>query len=260
MIAVNELERLFTAELTRYGFPFLRIAALMMVAPVFGARTISPRIRLALALVITAVLVPTLPAPPGIEMLTFVGVVVALQEIAIGAAMGFVVQMIFDALVIGGQTVAMSMGLGFAMLIDPQRGISVPVLSQFLIVLGILIFLALNGHLLLLQVLANSFAWAPVGIGIGRESLWALVAWGSVMFAGALTIALPGVVALLMVNIAFGVMSRAAPTLNLFAVGFPVAMLLGFFVLLLNTPNMLPGIQQLMESTFSLIRDMLLVR
>jgi len=166
--------------------------------------------------------------------------------------------MIFDALVIGGQTIAMSMGLGFAMLIDPQRGVSVPVLSQFLIVLGILIFLALNGHLLLLQVLANSFSWAPVGAELTRNSLWALAAWGSEMFSGALSMALPGVVALLVVNLAFGVMSRAAPTLNLFAVGFPVAMLLGFFVLLLNTPNMLPGIRRLMESTFTFIRSMLL--
>jgi flagellar biosynthetic protein FliR len=125
-------------------------------------------------------------------------------------------------------------------------------------VLGILIFLALNGHLMMLQVLANSFGWAPVGAGLSRNSFWALAAWGSEMFAGALTIALPGVVALLVVNLAFGVMSRAAPTLNLFAVGFPVSMLLGFFVLLLNTPNLLPGIRRLMESTFTLIRSMLL--
>ena len=179
------------------------------------------------------------------------------KEVAIGIAMGFAVQMVFDALVIGGQTVAMSMGLGFAMLVDPQRGVSVPVLSQFLIVLGILIFLALNGHLMLLQLLAASFEWAPVGSGFSREGLWALLSWGSGMFAGAMTIALPAVVALLVVNLAFGVMSRAAPTLNLFAVGFPVAMLLGFIVLLLNTPNLVPGLRHLMESSFELLRTML---
>lgn len=228
-----------------------------MVAPVFGARTVSPRIRLALALGVTVVLVPQLPAVPAVEIISLSGFLISLQEAVIGLSMGFVVQMIFDALVIGGQTVAMSMGLGFAMLIDPQRGVSVPVLSQFLIVLGLLIFLVLNGHLMMLRVLAASFEWAPVGSGMSREGLWELLAWGSGMFAGALTIALPAVVALLVVNIAFGVMSRAAPTLNLFAVGFPVAMLLGFLVLLLNTPNLTPGIRQLMDASFAVIRTAL---
>jgi len=235
----------------------LRIAGLLMVAPVFGARMVSPRIRLALAIGVTVVLVPSLPTVPSATVLSLAGFLISLQEVVIGLSMGFVVQMIFDALVIGGQTVAMSMGLGFAMLIDPQRGVSVPVLSQFLIVLGLLIFLALDGHLMMLRVLAASFDWAPVGSGLSREGLWALLNWGSGMFAGALTIALPAVVALLVVNIAFGVMSRAAPTLNLFAVGFPLSMLLGFLVLWLNTPNLIPGIRQLMDASFDLLRAVL---
>lgn len=257
MMQLPNLEAILTGEMARYGWPFLRIAGLLMVAPVFGARMVSPRIRLALALGITAVLVPSLPEAPVVAVISLAGFLIAMQEVVIGLSMGFVVQMVFDALVIGGQTVAMSMGLGFAMLIDPQRGVSVPVLSQFLIVLGLLIFLALNGHLLMLRVLAASFELAPVGSGLSREGVWTLLNWGSEMFAGALTIALPAVVALLVVNIAFGVMSRAAPTLNLFAVGFPVAMLLGFLVLWLNTPNLIPGIRQLMDASFDLIRDVL---
>jgi len=109
----------------------------------------------------------------------------------------------------------------------------------------------------MLKLLVASFEWLPVGSGISRDGLWALLEWGSGMFAGALTIALPAVVALLVVNIAFGVMSRAAPTLNLFAVGFPVAMLLGFLVLLLNTPNLTPGIRQLMDASFTVMRNVL---
>jgi flagellar biosynthetic protein FliR len=257
VIQVPNLEVILTTEMARYGWPFLRVAGLLMVAPVFGARMVSPRIRLALAIGITVVLVPSLPAVPSVAVISLAGFFTAMQEVVIGLSMGFVVQMIFDALVIGGQTVAMSMGLGFAMLIDPQRGVSVPVLSQFLIVLGLLIFLALNGHLEMLRVLAASFELLPVGTGVSREGLWALLAWGSGMFAGALTIALPAVVALLVVNIAFGVMSRAAPTLNLFAVGFPVSMLLGFLVLWLNTPNLTPGIRQLMDASFVVIRRFL---
>jgi len=246
-----------TAEVARYGWPFLRITAVLMVAPVFGARMVSPRIRLALAIGVTVVLAPSLPAMPNVAIISLAGFIISLQEVVIGLSMGFIVQMIFDALVIGGQTVAMSMGLGFAMLIDPQRGVSVPVLSQFLIVLGLLIFLALNGHLFMLKALAVSFELAPVDAVLSREGLWELLNWGSELFAGALTIALPAVVALLVVNIAFGVMSRAAPTLNLFAVGFPVSMLLGFLVLWLNTPNLTPGIRRLMDSSFDVIHKVL---
>ena len=251
------LETLLNQELARYGWPFLRIAGLAMVAPVFGSRTVSPRVRIALCLTLTALVAPSLPPPPDIPPFSLAGFLVAAQEVLIGAAMGFVVQMVFDALVIGGQTVAMTMGLGFAMLVDPQRGVSVPVLSQFLIVLGILIFLALDAHLLLLQLLVDSFRWVSVGQGIAGDGYWALLNWGSGMFNGALTIALPAVVALLVVNFAFGVMSRAAPTLNLFAVGFPAALLLGFLILWLNTPNLLPGLQGLVEGSLATVETML---
>ena len=251
------LDAILNQELGRYGWPFLRIAGLLMVAPVFGSGTVSPRIRLALCIALTVLIAPGLPPPPDVALFSLAGFLIATQEVVIGVAMGFLVQMVFDALVIGGQTVAMSMGLGFAMLVDPQRGVSVPVLSQFLIVLGILIFLSLDAHLLLLQLLAASFSLLAVGQGVSSGATWTLVSWGSDMFAGALTIALPGVVAILVVNFAFGVMSRAAPTLNLFAVGFPAALLLGFLVLWLNTPNLVPGIESLLASVFATIPEML---
>ncbi len=164
--------------------------------------------------------------------------------------MGFTLQMIFDALVIAGQTIAMTMGLGFAMLVDPQRGVSVPVLSQFFLIIGILVFLSLDGHLATLSLLGQSFEMLPIGEMLSRESVWAVVAWGGDMFAGAVRVALPAVVAILVVNIAFGVMSRAAPTLNLFAVGFPSALLLGFLILLINIGNLPAILEELMEATF----------
>ncbi len=153
---------------------------------------------------------------------------VVAQQMLIGVALGFALQVMFDALGLGGQLLANSMGLSFAFNVDPLRGSSTPVLGQLYMMLVTLTFLALDGHLVLIEVLAHGFTTLPVGsTGFGREGLWMLVLWGGQLFAGAIAIALPGVTALLIVNLAFGVMSRAAPSLNLFAVGFPISLVVG---------------------------------
>ena len=250
MVSLEVIEGLFSEGLAGAFWPFFRIAGVLMVAPVFGARLVPARVRVALALGITLVMAPLLPPgpEPGLSLLTGLLVV---QEIVLGVMMGFALQMIFDALVIAGQTIAMTMGLGFAMLVDPQRGVSVPVLSQFFLIIGVLVFLSLDGHLATLRMLAFSFESLPVGEPLARESLWGLVTWGGEMFAGAVRVALPAVVAILVVNIAFGVMSRAAPTLNLFAVGFPSALLLGFLILLINIGNLSATMGELMDAAFT---------
>jgi len=241
---------LLAGELGSYVWPFFRIAGIMMVAPVFGARVVPVRIRLALTLSVTFLLAPMLPNSPPLE-LSLVAAIGIAQEVLLGVAMGFALQLVFDALVIAGQTIAMTMGLGFAMLVDPQRGVSVPVLSQFFLIIGILIFLSLDGHLAILRMLAGSFQVLPIGQSLTVVSLWTLVSWGTEMFVGAVRVALPAVVAMLVVNIAFGVMSRAAPTLNLFAVGFPSALLIGFLAVLLNVGNLAAVLTELLEAGFA---------
>ena len=220
-----------------YLWPFARIGAAIMVAPVFNARLVPKRMRLALALALTLVIVPASPRRPRSAPFSAPGLLLVAQEILIGLAMGFALQIVFDALVIAGQTIAMSMGLGFAFMLDSQRGVSVPVLSQMFLMLATLTFLALDGHLALIETLASSFTSLPVGSGLERDGVWQLVGFGRQVFAGALHVALPAAIALIVVNLAFGVMSRAAPTLNLFAVGFPVTLALGFVILLWTLPN-----------------------
>jgi len=231
------LEDLLGVQLSSFIFPLFRVAGMIMAAPVFGSRLVPNRIKIVLAVCVTFVILPTLPEI-NVSRGWVLGGFVVVQETLIGVAMAFVVQMMFDALVIAGQTIAMTMGLGFAMLVDPQRGVSVPVLSQFFVIVGTLVFLSLNGHLALLQMVADSFVLLPVGELMSVASIWWLLEWGSEMFIGAVSIALPAVVSLLVVNIAFGVMSRAAPTLNLFAIGFPSALLIGFVVLLMNMQSL----------------------
>lgn len=240
MLPLELLETVLQRELGIHLMPFFRIAGVLMVAPVVGARLVPVRVRIALAVAATVVLSPLVPMQAALDLSVATAFVVA-QEVLVGIAMGFLLQMIFDALIVAGQTIAMSMGLGMATLVDPQRGMTVPVVSQFFVILGMLIFLSLGGHLALFEMLAGSFTLLPVGAPLPIDGLMTLVGFGSRMFAGAIQIALPAVTALLIVNIAFGVMSRAAPTLNLFAVGLPAAMLAGFLVLVITIGN-LPGL------------------
>jgi flagellar biosynthesis protein FliR len=121
--------------------------------------------------------------------------------------------------------------------------------------LCLLTFLALNGHLALIETLAESFRTLPVGtIGLGPDGLWSVVAWGSQLFAGALAVALPGVTALLIVNIAFGVMSRATPAFNLFAVGLPVTLVFGLVIMVAGLPAVQSGFIRLLGDAFGLLR------
>ena len=173
--------------------------------------------------------------------------------------MGFALQLVFSAVVTGGQVIAMQMGLGFASMVDPQNGQQVPVLGQLYLLLATLIFLTLNGHLILIEVLAKSFNTFPIAISsFGSDGLWLIVSWGSQMFEGAVWMALPAISSLLIVNIAFGVMARAAPQLNIFAIGFPVTMMMGFMVILFVMPMFLPQFTKLLESVFMLIGSLVI--
>ena len=235
-------------------FPFARIGACLMVAPMFGARFVPARTRVVLAAAITALVIPLLPAP-AIAPFSAQGFVVVAQQLLIGVAMGFALQVIFDSLGLAGQLLANSMGLSFAFNVDPLRGNSTAALGQLYIILATLTFLALGGHLALLEVLVNGFTTLPIGTtGLGHEGLWMMVLWGGQLFAGAVMIALPGVTALLIVNLAFGVVSRAAPTLNLFAVGFPISLVVGLLVVLAGIGPLQEGVAQLVAQGLDFLR------
>lgn len=235
-----------------YLLPFFRIGAMLMIAPLFGARLIPARVRIILAFALGAAIAPLIPSVPAFDTFSSEAVLAIAQELIIGGTMGFMVQMVFDAIIIGSQTIAMGMGLGFAMLVDPQRGVNVPILSQFFVIMTTMMFLALGGHLILIQVLVQSFTTLPPGgAGLGQDGFWTVLSWGSEMFAGAVLVALPAVVALLIVNFAYGVISRAAPTLNLFAVGFPATILLGFLILQASFQTTLVSLTGMLDGAFA---------
>lgn len=217
---------------THYLWPLFRFLGFFAVVPIFGAQTVSMRIRLSLALVCTIALVPVLPTMPDIEAVSVTNFIVIFQQMAIGVSLGFLVLMLWQIFIIAGQAIAMQMGLGFASMMDPANGITVAVLSQWYIVLVTLIFLAVDGHLVVLEVLVDSFYTMPIGTaGLTQGSLMDIVMMGTWMFSAAFVMALPAITALLIVNLAFGVMTRSAPQLNIFALGFPITMLMGIFII-----------------------------
>jgi flagellar biosynthetic protein FliR len=239
-------------------WPFIRIGAFVMVMPVIGGSFVPQRVRLILAVALTLVIAPALPGLPSTDILSLPGMLLMFQEIAIGVAMGFVVQLIFDAIALGGQVISMSMGLGFAVFVDRQRGVNVPVLGQLFMMLGMLIFLSLDGHLALIRMLADSFQILPMNSGgMGQAALSSLIVWSAQLFVVALNIALPAITALIVVNLSFGVMSRAAPTLNLFAVGFPVAMLLGFVVIFLSMESLTASVSRSLGDAHAMLTVLL---
>lgn len=238
-----------------YWWPFTRIAAMVGVAPIFGTQTVPMRVRVGVAVVLTLVIAPLVPPIGNIQPFSIGGVIVTAQQVLIGLAMGFAVRMAFSALEYAGNSVAMLMGLGFADMMDPQSGVDVPMVSQFFTILAGLLFLTFDGHLVLVQVMADSFKTLPVSLsGLSQNGIWQLVSWASWVFAGAVLVALPAVASLLIVNIAFGIMTRAAPQLNIFAVGFPLTLGLGFIVMLLTLPGLVPKFSGLLARSFDLIR------
>lgn len=237
--------------ITAYLWPFFRIAALITIAPIWGTKIIPVRARIALALGLTVIIVPVIEPATTVEPFSLAGIVVTVNQVVIGLMMGFMLRMVFSALETGGQMIGMTMGLGFAQMNDPANGITVPVISQFYTLIATLVFLALNGHLILIHVLVDSFRTMPIDIlTIGTSGLWTLLTWAGWIFKGAVLIALPTVTALLLVNVSFGVMMRAAPQLNVFAIGFPITLTLGFAFMLVSLPVFLPQFSDLLDKAF----------
>lgn len=219
-------------------WPFMRISAMLIAIPVLGTRLVPTRIRIVLSMLIAILVMPLIPDVPAVEPLSLSGLLISVQQIMIGLSMGFVLQLVLGALLVAGEAISMGMGLGFATMIDPANGVSVPVISQFFLIMGTLIFLALGGHLMLIQLVVSSFQTLPIGeIGVTRENFWDIVSWGSQMFIGAVWLAVPAIFSILTLTLTMGVMTRAAPQLNIFSVGFPVTILMGFVIILLVIPS-----------------------
>lgn len=242
-------------------WPLFRIASFFMVVPIIGTQLVPMRVRLGLALLLTIAAAPMIGDVPQVEALSFEALYVTLQQIFIGVTMGFVFTMLMQLFVVAGQMIAMQIGLGFASMIDPANGVSVPVLSQIFLIAVTLMFLAMNGHLVMIEVIVESFRSWPIsstilgGASMSPETLWDIIHRISWLFASALLLSLPAITAVLIVNLSFGIMTRAAPQMNVFSLGFPIGMLFGIFIIWVSMTGFLPQFQNLSEQTYIFLRE-----
>jgi flagellar biosynthesis protein FliR len=242
----------------QYIWPLFRITAMFMAMPIIGTQLVSPRVRLVLGFTVTLLVVPLLPPLPVVEPLSLQSLMIVVQQVLIGLALGFFLQVLFQIFVLGGQFIAMKMGLGFASMNDPSSGVSVTVISQYYLILATLLFLVMNGHLVVIELLVESFQLIPIAEqGLSADVFWQIAASGSWMFSRALMIALPVLTSLLVVNLAFGVMSRAAPQMNVFAVGFPITLVFGLVLMWLSMPSFLPNYQLFLQEGISFLHNIL---
>jgi flagellar biosynthesis protein FliR len=255
---VNFTEGQILNHTASFIWPLMRISAMFVTVPLFSLRGVPARVRLILSVVLTLVVMPLLPDYAMVEMFSYQGFMVGIAQVMIGLTSGFIVQMVFSALLFAGQGVALSMGLGFASMVDPQNGQQVPVIAQFYVMASTLIFLSVDGHLLLIKMLMDSFTSLPIGIeGITKANIWTIITWSSRMFAGGLLLTMPIVVSLLLVNISFGVATRAAPQLNIFSVGFPITLMLGLLLIWITLPDVLDQFTGILNDAYDLVGKLL---
>lgn len=222
------------AWIAAYFYPLTRTLALLGAVPLFSNAAMPLRIRLMLGLAITIALAPALPAMPPIEPGSGQGLLIIAQQLVIGVAMGFAMRLATSAIDFAGEVIGLQMGLGFATFYDPTNASQTPVISEFMSLLGLLVLLSTNGHLMIIATLTQSFSVLPVGGPLPGSGSWSNLAYAAgFIFASGLMLALPVVSALLITNTALGVLTRAAPQLNIFAVGFPLTLAGGFIMLIL---------------------------
>lgn len=251
VLASEVIERFYT-----FLWPMLRISALMITAPVFSLSAFNLRMRILLALVLTWLIFP-LHRWPQLDPTSAQGFVEIFNQIMVGASMGLIMQVVVAAVVVAGQSIAGAMGLSMANMLDPNMG-NVPVISQFLIVMSTLIFVGFGGHAILLGLVSESFTSLPIGTSLLNQEVYGQVLrWSSMMFLGALLMALPVMISLLFINVGLGVVTRAAPSLNIFALGFPAMIMAGFLILIISMQSIGIRIEWVWTQGFTVLRSVL---
>ena len=229
-------------------WPLARIMGCLGLAPLFNNRAIPNQVKIGMGLMITFVILPVLPPMPQVELGSAAGLLIMAQQILIGAAIGFAMRIVFSSIELAGDLIGLQMGLGFAVFYSPNSNANLPVLAQIFGMYALLMLLAMNAHLMIIDVLVRSFEFLPVQLGLGQGiNIAGMTRVAALIFAMGLLLALPLVVTLFIVNLSLGILTRTAPQLNLFAVGFPVTLGLGIFLVSVAMPTIGFMIQQILD-------------
>ena len=245
------------ALITGFLWPLTRLLGLIATAPLFGNVSIPRRVKVGFGIALAMIVAPVIQTPTGLEPMSLQGLLILMQQLLIGIAMGFSMRLIFSAVELGGEIASLTMGLGFATFFNPQSQGRSAAVSQFFSLVTLMIFLAADVHLALLSVLVDSFSTMPIIVGPMAGSLSEQVLhWTTRLFSAGLQLSLPIVAALLITNMALAILTRAAPALNLFGIGFPITLAVGFSMMGLTLPYLTTPLTNLFQEALMFIRQM----
>lgn len=246
MISVTSAE--LNTWIAAFLWPLTRIIGMISVAPLFGNVSVPARVKIALGIMLALIISPTVPALPALDPMSLPGFLILAQQLIIGLAIGFAMRITFAGVEMAGEIIGMTMGLGFASFFDPQTRARSSAISQFLALLTLMIYLATNLHLVVLSTLAQTFELLPISSNfVSAGGMLEVVKWGGRIFSAGVQLSLPIVAALLITNIALGILTRAAPQLNIFGIGFPITIGVGFIMIGIVLPYLMNPIINLMQ-------------
>lgn len=238
-------------------WPFVRLLALITTAPVLGESSIPVRVKVGLAALTALAIAPALPPAPAISPASYLGLWTAVQQVLIGLSLGLCIRVAFAAVQTAGELIGLQMGLSFASFFDPATGANTTVLSRLMNMMAMLVFLTLDGHLMLLQALFYSFSVLPAAPGMLDVSAWqVLFHWSAQILASGLLLALPLVMTLLCISLSLGILNRTAQQLSVFAVGFPISLLVGLMLLAVILPQTAPFLGRLFNTALQVMRQL----
>ena len=251
MITFSEAQLM--AWLSPILWPFLRVLAVFSVAPVFSMRAVPMRVKVGLAFLVALCAQGVLVDQPVVNINGRDAFGAVAQQVAVGLAIGFSVRLVFAAVELAGELIGLQMGLNFASFFDPSSNAQISAVARFFGHMSMLLFVVINGHLLILMAVVKSFDRFPVNgnflQALGQMRLYEL---GASLFASALWIALPMIALLLFVNLTLGIISRVAPQMNIYSVGFPVTLTVGMLGIVATLPLLEQPVLALMQQAVDL--------
>jgi flagellar biosynthetic protein FliR len=254
MLTITTIQ--MNAWIAAFIWPLTRILGLIAAAPLFGNVSIPAMLKICFALLLAMIVAPGLHDMPAVEPFSLPGILILTQQLVIGLAMGFAMRIVFACAEMAGEIVSLTMGLGFATFFDPQSQGRSSAISQFMSLLMLMIYLAMNIHLMMIASLVDSFQTMPIAASpLGAHNMQLIALWGGRIFSTGVQLSLPIVAALLITNIAMGILTRAAPQLNLFGIGFPVALGAGFIMIALTLPYLSTPIGRLLTDGIEMIQQ-----
>ncbi|WP_408601850.1 flagellar biosynthetic protein FliR [Pseudomonas sp. PLMAX] len=246
------------AWMASFIWPFFRITAFLVAAPLMGHAAIPVKVKLGLGVALTIFIAPLLPPLPQVPVFSMAGLGLLVEQLLIGIAIGFCMRMVFSVVQAAGEYIGMQMGLGFATSYSADIGTNSVIISKFLYQITLLMFLAFSGHLVVLEIVLNTFTSLPIGGVEIQPSVWKLIAlYAGTIFSSGLLLSLPLLGALLMMNLAMGILNRSAPQLTVFSIGFPLTLTVGLILMMVMMTSFAPFLERLFSGGFQFIQTLI---